>query len=299
MPRHNEKYVTKHERHYYKEAKKKIVHIKSKAEQKKIDEFMDEHSTTPDGTSRESGYSAYLFGIRKVRINRSMLIKEKTSEGNYFLSRASRAPKLPVSCLASAEHIVAMQNDVTDFKLESEPATKQQVMYQVLVSCSTDKLNIKQETAALLKRIHQYDGTLNKNNVSIIFDQEKKVFEIQVSTQDADIQLLIQALTSVKKYTIVSCDFADIDLNQGVCLVKEDTSNPIHALVNIATPKTDAGEKGFLERDAGTTSGRTAASYQDRNWTFNFFSSIPDMREKTGYPPNAYAIKIFRPMQDM
>ncbi len=283
--------ASKRERHYYKEANDKISHIENKAEQRKIDAFMQKHSTTPANTSRESGYSSYLFGIRKVKINKSMLKKEKTTDGAYFLSRAATAPKLPVSCLASAEHVVAMQDEVTDFKSELEPTTKKQVMYQVFVSCDTGKLNIQKETTDLLTCIRKYDKTLDENNVSITYNKERGVFDIQVSTQTADIQLLIQALTSVKKYKVVSCDFADIGLNQGVCLVKEDASNPIHALVNIADSDS---EKGFLERDAGTTSGSTTESYQDSNWTFNFFKNLDDMRQKTAYPQNTFAIKIFK-----
>lgn len=282
---------TKRERHYYKESNKKIVHVSNKKEQERIDAFMQRHATTPANTTRESGYSSYLFGIKKVKINKSMLKKEKTKDGAYFLSRAATAPKLPVSCLASAEHVIAMQEEVTDFKSEFEPSTKQQVMYQVLVSCSTPKLNVKQEIASLLKRIHRYDEFLDKSNVHISYNKTLGVFDIRVSTQAADIQLLVQALTSVKKYQVVSCDFSDIGLNQGVCLVKEDASNPIHALVNIADSD---GEKGFLERDAGTTSGRTTESYQDSNWTFNFFTSLNDMRQQTAYPQNTFAIKIFK-----
>ncbi|CEG57674.1 hypothetical protein [Legionella fallonii] len=288
----DKKYTNLREQHYYKESGKKVFHIEDKKEQEKIDAFMKRHSTTPASTARESGFSSYLFEINKVRINKAMLQKQKTDEGTYFLSRSSAAPKLPVSCLASAEHVVAMQDEVSDFKSELEPATKQQVMYQVLLSCSTKRLNVKRETAAILKKITQYDESLNKNNVSITYNKEKRIFDIQVSTQVADIQLLIRSLTSVKKYNITSCDFADISLNQGVCLVKEDTSNPIHALVNIADSD---GEKGFLERDAGTTSGLNASSYQDSNWTFNFFKNLDDMLQQTAYPRNTFAIKIFKP----
>ena len=75
--------ASKRERHYYKEANDKISHIENKAEQRKIDAFMQKHSTTPANTSRESGYSSYLFGIRKVKINKSMLKKEKTTAQKF------------------------------------------------------------------------------------------------------------------------------------------------------------------------------------------------------------------------
>ncbi|CAM3004090.1 Uncharacterised protein [Legionella steigerwaltii] len=281
--------LSKHEQHYYKEASKKITPIEDEDEQRKIDEFLKRHSTPPRSTARESGYSAYLFHGENVEVNTSMVKKRKVDKEHFLISRTAKAPKLPVSCLASAEHVVAMEDEVTDFKSESEPKTKQNVMYLISLSCNTKKANATNEKKAILKLMQEYDDTLNKKNVRITYNRKKAVFEIRVSTQVADIQLLVRALTSVPKYQIVNCDFADIGLNEGVCLVKKDASNPIHALVNIANSDT---EKGFLERDAGTTSGRSTAAYQDRNWTFNFFSSLPDMRKKTEYPQSALAIKI-------
>ncbi|MCE0722539.1 MULTISPECIES: hypothetical protein [Legionella] len=279
------------EQHYYKEVGKKIVPVEDEDEQKKIDEFMKKHhSETPLHTSRESGYSAYMFHGRTVEVNTSMVKKRKVDKEHYLISRAPKAPTLPVSCLASTEHVVAMQGDVKDFISESEPKTKQNVMYLISLSCGTKKVNIRNEKSEILKLLHKYDNTLNRNNVSITYNKEKAIFEIKVSTQVADIQVLIQALTSKTKYKIVDCDFEDIGLNQGVCLVKRDASNPIHAMVNIADSDL---EKGFLERDAGKTSGRNTASYQDRNWTFNFFTSLEDIRKKTEYPQSTLAIKIF------
>ncbi|AWN75650.1 hypothetical protein LEAN103870_16545 [Legionella anisa] len=279
------------EQHYYKEVGKKIVPIEDEDEQRKIDEFMKKHhSETPSHTARESGYSAYMFHGRAVEVNTSMVKKRKVDEEHYLISRAPKAPTLPVSCLASTEHVVAMQEDVKDFMSESEPQTKQNVMYLIPLACSTKKITIRNEKSAILKLLHQYDSTLNRNNVSITYNKEKVVFEIKVSTQVADIQVLVRALTSTKKYKIVDCDFEDIGLNQGVCLVKRDASNPIHALVAIVDSNS---EKGFLERDAGKTSGRNTASYQDRHWTFNFFTSLEDMRKKTEYPEDTFAIKIF------
>lgn len=283
--------LNQREQHYYKEVGKKIVPIEDQDEQRKIDEFMKKHhSETPPRTSRESGYSAYMFSGKKVQINPSMVKKRKIDKEHFLISRVSKAPTLPVSCLASTEHVVAMQKDVKDFKSESEPQTKQNVMYLISLSCSTKKLNVRKEKSAVLKLLHQYDNTLNKKNVGITYNKEKAVFEIRVSTQVADIQVLVQALNSKIKYKIVTCDFEDIGLNQGVCLVKRDASNPIHAMVNIVDSDS---EKGFLERDAGTTSGRNTASYQDSNWTCNFFSSMPDMLKKTNYPKDTLAIKIF------
>jgi len=281
--------LEKREQHYYREIRRKITLIEDEGEQKKIDDFMKRHSTTPASTSRESGYSAYLFEGKKVEINASMVKKTKVDKDHFLISRVAKAPKLPVSCLASAEHVVAMQDAVTDFKSELEPKTKQNVKYLISLSCTGKKTNAINEKKAILKLIQEHDKTLNSKNVSISYNKEKAIFEISVSTQVADIQLLVRALGSSTKYNIVNCDFKDVGLNEGVCLVKKDASNPIHALVNIADSDT---AKGFLERDAGTTSGRCTASYQDNNWTFNFFKSLQDMREKTEYPPSTLAIKI-------
>ncbi len=277
------------EQHYYKEVGKKIVPIEDENEQRKIDEFMERHSTSPARTTRESGYSAYMFNGKEVEINSAMVRKRKIDTDHYLISRAPKAPTLPVSCLASTEHVVAMQDEVADFKSEFEPKTKKDVMYLIPLSC-IKKVNIQNEKKKILSLLQQYDDTLNKDNVRITYNRKKAVFEIRVSTQVADIQLLVRALTRKTPYKIVDCDFEDIGLNQGVCLVKRDASNPIHAMVNIADA--DA-EKGFLERDAGATSGRLTEAYQDSNWTFNFFTSLEDMRTKTEYPQSALAIKIF------
>ncbi|MCW8444748.1 hypothetical protein OQJ05_11875 [Fluoribacter gormanii] len=281
--------LNEHEQHYYKEVGKKIVCVEDEEEQRKIDKFMERHSTTPPGTSRESGYSSYMFHGSNVEVNTSMVKKQKMGKDQFLISRASKAPTLPVSCLASTEHVIAMQDKVANFKSESEPKSKENVMYLIELSCNAKRVNVRDEKKAILSLIQQYDNTLNKDNVTITYNKGKAVFTIRTSTQVADIQLLVRALTSEKKYKIVDCAFEDIGLNQGICLVKRDASNPIHALVNIADSDF---EKGFLERDAGTTSGRHTAAYQDCNWTLNFFTSLEDMRRKTEYPASALAIKI-------
>ncbi|WP_454785522.1 hypothetical protein [Legionella sp. WA2024007413] len=278
------------EQHYYKEVGTSLVCIEDEEEQRKIDQFMERHSTPPPHTSRESGYSSYMFQGSSVAVNTSMVKKQKIDKTHYIISRTSKSPTLPVSCLASTEHVIAMQDKVANFKSESEPKSKQNVMYLIPLSCGTKKMNARDEKKAILSLLHKYDNTLNKNNVRISYTKKTSVFTIKASTQVADIQLLVRALRSVKKYKIVDCSFKDIGLNQGICLVKRDASNPIHALVNIADSDS---EKGFLERDAGTTSGRHTGAYQDCNWTFNFFTSLEDMRKRTQYPSNALAIKIF------
>ena len=75
----------------------------------------------------------------------------------------------------------------------------------------------------------------------------------------------------------------------GLCLIRGDASNPIHALVNIAS--TD-GMKGFLERDAGLTSGKKTHLYQDNHWTFNLYSSLEDLQKRAGYSDKSHAVKL-------
>ncbi|KTD81756.1 hypothetical protein [Legionella waltersii] len=278
-----------HERHYYKETGKKLVAIQDEQEHRKIDKYMKKHSTTPPRTSRESGYSVYLFKGKHIEVNSSMVKRQKIDNEHFLISRAVNAPALPVSCLASTEHVIAMQDKVEDFKSEFEPSTKQKVMYQILLSCCSKKLKIQHEKRALLNLLKKYDDTLSNENVRISYNKKRSVFEITVGTQVADIQLLVRALSSKSKYKIIDCDFKGIGLNEGVCLVKKDASNPIHALANIANSDS---EKGFLERDAGSTSGLYTASYQDSQWTFNFFTSLDDLRNKTEYPEDTLAIKI-------
>ncbi|WP_058535213.1 hypothetical protein [Legionella saoudiensis] len=278
-----------YEKNYYKETDGKILLIEDKGQQKKIDSFMRAHNTTPANTAVEAGYSTYGFYGKKISINTSML-KKRRMKACSELSRNDQAPTLPVSCLASTEHVIAMGNDVTNFESEFEPKTKLNVMYLIQLSCDNTK-NKQKIMQSILDTLHLHDDTLNKHNVKITYNSKKEVFEIRVGTQVADIQLIIQALNTKKEFNIIDCEFKDIGLNQGVCLVKRDASNPIHAMVNIANSER---KKGFLERDAGTTSGRLAAAYQDSRWVYNFFTSLKDMREKTHYPQNTFAIKIYK-----
>lgn len=65
------------EQHYYKEVGKKVLPIKNKQEQKKIDTFMKRHDNPPSRTTRESGYSSYLFKAKSVEVNTSLVKKQK------------------------------------------------------------------------------------------------------------------------------------------------------------------------------------------------------------------------------
>lgn len=277
-----------YEQHYYKEVGKRIVPIEEEKEKRRIDRFLERHAVTPPATARESGYSAYMFHGDAV-VNTAVVKRKRIGEGCSLITRASRAPALPVSCLATTEHVVAMGDEVTDFKSEHEPKAKAKVMYHISLRCNAKLFAIRKEKRAILALIKEFDDTLDDDDIDIGFNIRKGIFEIKTSTQIADIQILVRALTSDKRYSILNCDFADIGLNEGVCLVKRDASNPIHALVNVVD---SAAKKGFIERDAGTTTGLLTSAYQDRHWTFNFFTSLKEMRERTDYPATALAIKI-------
>lgn len=289
MKRKHEPFILEH--HYYKEVEMKIMHINDENEQNQIDKSIEEDRIPPPSTTRESGYSTYLFKGSNIEVNTSLVKKRKLDEQHYSISRAIDAPVLPVSCLASTEHIVALQNKVTDFKSEFEPEAKNKVSYLISLSCNSLITNLNKEKKTILNLILAWDPELNQDDIRISYNKKKFIFEIRASTQLADIQLLVCALTQETKYNIVQCKFKDIGLNQGICLVKKDGSDPVHALVNIANSE---DEKGFIERDAGATTGLNTATYQDRNWTFNFFSSLEAIRKKNNFPEDALAIKIFK-----
>ena len=240
----------------------------------------------PDGIAREMGYSSIAID---AEINPSMLEKVESSSV-LILSRLKDAPVLPISCLASAEHVISMQNQVVDFVSESQPSSENKVMYQILVRPFAIGNTRNTNKALLLKAFLTYDPQLRIKDVSIQFLTKTKLFSIEISTQIGDIQKTIKAIKSLKMFTIINYEFADIGLNEGLCLIKGNATNPIHALVNIAN--TDS-KKGFLERDAGLTSGQKTASYQDNHWTFNFYESLSDLQHRTGYTEKSSAVRLF------
>ncbi|KTC85194.1 hypothetical protein [Legionella brunensis] len=285
-----------YEKNYYRERNKKIYKINSAQEQKKIDKHMQSHNNLPPkGVTREAGFSVYLFKGTSLEVNASLVRKKKTGGTAFILSKLKKkACRLPVSCIASTEHVISMQEKVEDFVSDSIPAeSKKQVMYQILVRVDS-LLNIAIESINLAEVICKDDDILTTSDVAIRYDFDKDVFVVELGTQVTDIQQIVRRLNAVAAYHIVSCDFEDIQLNDGVCLLKPDASNPIHALANIAQGKNFTGGqmKFFLERDAGMTSGQTEV-YQDSDWTFNGYDSLQNLRDATGYPDDAHALRIF------
>ena len=291
------------EQHYYMEdnngKKRKLSKIEDADEKKEIDAYMKRHRNhPPENTTRETGYSSLVVHA-DIKINPSMLKKKKVSQSKfkktadtfYIISRLEDAPKLPVSCLASTEHVVCMQNEVEDFKSEYKPTTKKQVMFQILVQCKEKKFDVDAKKNHLTETICKNDGVSCQENVSITFNEARKLFTVEISTQLADIQQVVRNLNHSKSYTIINSGFDEVALNQGICLLNRDTSNPIHALTNIGD---SVNGKVLLERDAGLTSGLSAGSYQDNNWIFNFFQNMDDLKKRAGYKDNAYAIRILK-----
>lgn len=282
---------------YYRERHGKTSKIKIKKTQQKIDEYMSKHAQLPpSGVARESGYSQLVFEGTHVEINRSMLDTEEIEKGEAWLLKKkteSQLPLLPVSCIASTEHIIAMNHEVQNFESEYLPESKKKVTYQLLVKIDSNSMNNND----LLKIICEEDDILTASDIAISYCTQRNVFVIELPTQLVDIQDVVDRINQVKKLHIVDCNFDDIALNEGICLVKRDASNPIHALANIAQgiDKKGNASRFFLERDAGKTTGKCVKNYQDNNWLFNCFRSGDELKKNTFYPADAYMVKIHKP----
>jgi hypothetical protein len=278
----------KFETHYYQEDSKKVSKVTTRTQQCQIDAHMKTHQNIPpDGTTREIGLSMCTLSENPT-INHSLLYKRKTSTSTV-IGRLKNAPKLPISCLASVEHVVAMGNEVTNFVSEYQPPIKKRVMYQILVKSKDIQLRPQVTKDKLSVMILKNDQTLSRKDISVTYQQKTKLFLIEMSTQRADIRQAMKVIKRHKQFQIVNHQFSDVGLNEGLCLLNKDGSNPVHALVNIANTKS---KKCFLERDAGATSGIKTRSYQDSHWTFNMFENLSEVKEKRGYSEDAYTIKI-------
>ena len=282
------------ESHFYREDREGLLEITDSKEKERITSYRKKHCNyLPDGTTCESGYTSLEFDASSaVCINPSLVEKRTPGGGSTatIVARLSDGPKLPVSCIAVVEQVVAMQNEVTDFVSDYKPASKKRVMYQILlqmVPSVTDLPAFKTRVRAALKR---FDECLTDENIAIRFYRKAKRMSLDISTQTADIQKLIKGIKSIRECTIVNPAFPGIGLNEGICLVKSDASNPIHALVNVADTK---DKKVFLERDAGLTSGLHTPFFQDSNWTFNPYRSLEELKAKTGYSDKAFAVKLY------
>lgn len=285
--------LTFFEKHYYIEKKDGFREIHDADLQDRIEAHMKTHHNLPlQNTAREAGFSSIQMPIhasKPIEINPSLL-ETHQKRSLATVSRLKSAPALPVSCLASAEHVIAMQNSVKDFVSEYQPKSKQRVVYQILVKeYLTSASNIRENMAKLKLAIVKNDDQLTTSDISIHADTKKRLYQIEISTQSGDIQKLIKSIKKLRNFKIINTNFDEISLNEGVCLVKGDASNPIHALVNIANAD---GMKGFLERDAGLTSGQKTHTYKDNHWTFNVYSSLEEMQQRTGYSDKSHAVKL-------
>ena len=282
------------EKRYYRETSRKTVEISDPLEQGQIDSYMRTHRNLPPyGIAREAGYSSFVLeSDKKAKINSSMLQQRSVpgSSNAEIISRLKDAPELPISCLTSAEHVIAMQNLVVDFVDEYTPVNKKQVMYQLLVRFFAIGISRKKQEDLLVAAILKHDDQLLRKDIEISCQASKGLFSVEVNTQIGDIQKTLRAIKSLKQARLVNCSLDEIGLNEGICLVKGNLSNPIHALVNIA----EAGSKKiFLERDAGLTSGLATSRFQDNRWTFNFYENLQDLQRRAGYTEKSSAVKLY------
>lgn len=294
----------KKERHCYREEtlKRGLVEITDPDEHRVIATHMKKHrNLPPEGTACETGYSSLVLeaSVEEVEVNPSLLlIRRAAGDSSAVILERLRptAPKLPISCLSAAEHVIALQNEVTDFVSDYKPACKKRVMYRIVIQIAPSVRNFTEFETRLRAAIKRFDECLTDKSIAIHFARRIKRMFIEISTQIGDIQKLIKAITTIRECTIISPEFPDIGLNEGICLVKRDASNPIHALVNVAQIKDKKDKKDkkvFLERDAGLTSGLHTPFFQDSHWTFNPYASVKDLKQKTGYSDTAFAVKLY------
>ena len=286
------------ESHFYREDREGLLEITDSKEKERITSYRKKHCNyLPDGTTCESGYTSLEFDASSaVCINPSLVEKRTPGGGSTatIVARLSDGPKLPVSCIAVVEQVVAMQNEVTDFVSDREPSSKKRVMYQIMLRRTRTSLYLydaaeeaEHMRAALIKEdpVH-----LTKEDITITFAPSTELFTIEVSSQKGDIQKIIKGINKLRYYSIVDVDFKDVHLNEGICFVKSDASNPIHAVVNVAD---SAFEKGFIERDAGATSGAHTELYQDNFWTLNKFQSLQEIHKHRRHESPYVAVKMY------
>ena len=281
------------EKHYYREKKGIVSEINDPIAKTQIDEhILLPGNLPPESTARETGCSSIeLDSATQVDINPSMLGTSSSSH-SLIISRLKIPPALPVSCLAAAEHVIAMQNRVSDFVSELEPASKKRVMYRIFARLHSHWNYIKEDEQRLFEAILNHDAQLSENDIMISTDRKSKLCTIEVNTQNGDIQNIIKAIKGVQGVKILNAEFNEIGINEGICLINGDGSNPIHALVNIANVN---DKKCFLERDAGLMTGseKSNLSYRDRHWTFNAYSDLSEIQQQSGYKKNSIAVKLF------
>ena len=294
------------ETHYYEETntnkKPRVREIFDRKKQKDIDACLAKNNNVPpENTTRERGYSSIKIHCdmkhSKPKINPSLVRMRKVTSDDgttYIISRLANgmAPDLPHSCLAATEHLLAMQDKVTDFRSEHEPASKKHVMYQILVKCTAKTYDIDDEITTINELVRKDDTKLKASDVTVTYDKDQKCFVVEVGTQVADIKQIVCNFDTSKNYKIINADFDKID-QDGIVAVNKFGENPIHAVANIFSADTSKGPiKGYLERDAGKTSGETPSS--NKLWLFNIFNDANDFLRRNGYNKNARLIKVYR-----
>lgn len=276
-----------------------LVEINDAATQTKVDKHMSANEDdAPHSFARENGYVQFTFKIANsdnLEFNDALISvkrgeKSHTSTWHIF-TKLNKAPKFPVSCLDSSEHVVALGNDVVDFIAEDKPARdKKRVFYRILVKHNKDaEINTEKES---LREVILAADDLSTKEILIAYNNKKSWFEIEIGTQIADICDIIKALKK-QKYIIVDCSLDEIKLNQAICFVDKNNKESLHTMVNIAD--TSYSGKLFMSRNAGSTSG-LSPSYTDSKWPFLWFDRIEGMREKFYYTnvDRFPAVKIYK-----
>lgn len=244
--------------------------------------------------SIERGYRQLATEVKqddKFDVNPSLLTtaekKTESSSSAFLLERLTDAPKLPVSCIDSTEHVVAMGDAVADFKSPSSPSTKNDVVYRILIK----KVAVTAKTLASV--IREGDEAIQEGHIKLT--SHFNHIAIEIGTQVGDCLSIIQNLVK-HGFEIINCDFANIQKNEGICFVDKTTKTkeggPIHAVVNIASSSHSG--KVFLNRDAGSMSG-VFHGYTDANWLFFKARDMADLRKQVGFGDERFAvIKITR-----
>lgn len=272
----------------------KVAPIDNQTQKNKIDYYYRKYGKFPAGFSRENGYRKLTLAIHadKIQINDKLIKKKSSTSSATIISKLKeKTIALPVSCMGSTEHIVAMENQVTHFVSEFRPKSKKDVYYQIKLEYEDDALSATDKIENIGISIQDKDSQIDPSDWNIHHIKDNH-FILEASTQQCDIELILSALTQLPNITILPCEFNNIHLNEGLCLVSKKSEESIHAIVNIAD--TEKEGKVFLERNAGAMTGNSLSKYQDTKWVFRFFNDMPSLKASYGFDQSDYVIKIVK-----
>lgn len=261
--------------------KRVLLHVTNPVKQAKIDAYRETHGMFEPNKTVEIGFSEFTVLGDDVTVNESFLAISHTSyERNVQIgdhtyqrniktttvSRSENPLQLPISCVETTEHVVAVPKNTGDFIAHNKPEAKKQVYFQILIHENQSTLKKKQLLTTI---VCTADKKLNDNDVIISYDDNKKCYLIEVATQKANIKAIIATLAE-NNLKLIDCDFDELKINEGICFVKLDGSNPIHARPIVGKLGNDII---CIEREAGSL---PAISYQATNklWLFKPFNTL-------------------------